>query len=92
MIYRYRIHEISFDSEGETLLGIEVVETGQVIYRSAYPLFFQEDWFTQFSPNDIRAIACFAFEDRWKRDLKSIMHLKKKGVAPARCRGSTATG
>ena len=73
--YLYRICEVSFDLEGETLLGIEVVETGQVIYRSAYQLFFKEEWFTQFSPNNIRAIAGFALEDRWKRDYKKMTQL-----------------
>ena len=77
MTYLYRIREISFDLEGETLLGIEVMETGQVIHRSAYQLFFNEDWFTQFSPNNIRAIAGFAFEDRWKRDIKAIVQLEQ---------------
>lgn len=75
--YPYRIQEISFDCEGEILLAIEVTETGQVIHRSAYQLFFNEDWFTQFSPNNIRAIAGFALEDRWKRDQKAILQLEQ---------------
>ena len=74
----YRIKEISFDCEGETLLAIEVIETGQMIYRSAYQLFFQETWFTQFSPDTIRAIAGFAIEDRRKRDQKKIIQLEQE--------------
>ena len=75
-VYPYRIREIGFTSSGETLLGIEVIATGQMIYRSAYQLFFQETWFTQFSPDNIRAIAGFALEDRWKREQKMMTELE----------------
>ena len=77
-VYPYCIREIGFTSSGETLLGIEVIATGQMIYRSAYQLFFQETWFTQFSPDTIRAIAGFAIEDRRKRDQKKIIQLEQE--------------
>ena len=76
--YPYRILEISFDCEGEALLGIEITGTGQMVYRSAYHLFFNEEWFTKFSPDDIRAIAGFALEDRWKRDQRAIMQIEQE--------------
>lgn len=78
IVYPYRICAISFSDDKEVLLGVEVVPIRYFFHISAHQLFYKEDWFTRFSPDNVRAIAGFAIEDQRKRIEKAILGLDQE--------------